>query len=431
MHPILFHIPREVFGVPLFGWGLLLALWAVFGAGLLIYVVRKQGWTADTWGYLPSLAVVAAVLIWVLPTICDAEGLPIRGYGVLVLCGVLAGTGLGVLRARRVGLSPDLMISLAFWTILPGIVAARLFYVVEYWQRDYLPVLSADGFPALLVAIVNLSQGGLVIYGAFLGAMAGLFGIVRTQRLSLLAVLDLVAPCLMLGMVFGRIGCLMAGCCFGGLCVHGPGIAFPPESPPYLNQMMRGQFYGFTLSGNPNAKPEILDVRKDSPAAQAGLQKRDLLVQLDGIAIPNAGQAYRLLEKTLTERRPLRIEVQGRPPLTLPAVEIPRRSLPVHPTQIYSSLGTLLLCLLLLAYDPFHRRDGELFALMVSVYAVNRFLIEILRTDEPPIFGTGMSIAQNISLVLLLLMAGFWWYLLRRPPGLALARKSLKSIIDC
>ena len=68
--------------------------------------------------------------------------------------------------------------------------------------------------------------------------------------------------------------------------------------------------------------------------------------------------------------------------MRLPAIEIPARSLPVYPTQIYSSLDALLLTLLLLAYDPFRRRDGELFALMLSVYAMTRFLIEILRTDE-------------------------------------------------
>jgi phosphatidylglycerol---prolipoprotein diacylglyceryl transferase len=430
MHPILFHIPSEIFGLPLFGWGLLAALWGAFSLGLLIYVARKQGWTADTWLYLPSLAVVAAVLIWVLPAICDSGGLPIRGYGVMVLCGVLSGTALGVHRARRAGLSPDLMISLAFWTILPGIVAARLFYVVEYWQLDYLPAFNHGGIPALLVAIANLSQGGLVIYGGLLGAMVGLLGIIRANRLPLLAILDMIAPSMMLGMVFGRIGCLMTGCCYGGLCLHGPGLEFPPESPAYMNQTIRGQFYGFTISGDPNAAPVIRSVRPDTPAAQAGLKRHDRLHKLNGIAIRTAGDAFPVLQKTLAEDKPLSVEVEGRPPVTLDAVPVPQHSLAVYPTQIYSAIDALILFLLLLAYDPFRRRDGELFALMISVYAVTRFFVEILRTDEPPIFGTGMSIAQNISLLLLLLMAGFWCYLLHRPRGLAYGRKPQAAVAE-
>jgi len=424
MLPILFHIPREVGGLPLFGYGLLVAVWAVFGVGMMFYVVRRQGWMADTWGYLPVLLIVTAVFIWVLPAICDSQGLPIRGYGVMTLLAVLAGMALGAYRARRVGISADTLVSLAFWVVLPGIVGARLFYVVEYWSTSYLPVFEQAGLKDLLISVVNLSEGGQVVYGGFFGAMIGLIGFLRSNRLPLLAVLDLIAPSLILGVAIGRIGCLMTGCCFGGVCAHGPAISFPPGSPAYINQMLRGQFYGFALSGDPKVAPVILAVEEDSPAAKAGLKVGNRLVRLGGEDIRIAGRAHRILEGHFVERRPLTVQAEGRSAASLPAVEIPRRSLPVHPTQIYSSIGALLICLLLLAYDPLRRRDGELFALMVGVYAVARFFMEMLRTDEVPIFGTGMSISQNISLLLLVCMAGFWYYLLRRPPGLAMVKKA-------
>ena len=113
------------------------------------------------------------------------------------------------------------------------------------------------------------------------------------------------------------------------------------------------------------------------------------------------------------------IQITDRPTITVPAIAPPKRSLPVHPTQILQHDRRLVLCLLLLAYDPFRRRDGEVFALMMSIYPVTRFLIESLRSDEAAVLGTGMSISQNVSLVLLVCAAALWFYLCRQPPGKA------------
>ena len=95
------------------------------------------------------------------------------------------------------------------------------------------------------------------------------------------------------------------------------------------------------------------------------------------------------------------------------------RSLAVHPTQLYSTIDALILCFLLLFYDRFRRRDGELTALMMTIYPITRFLIERIRTDEAAIWGTGLHISQNISLGLLVVAIGLWIYILRRPAKLA------------
>ena len=135
--------------------------------------------------------------------------------------------------------------------------------------------------------------------------------------------------------------------------------------------------------------------------------------------ISTAGEAHEYLIENFQKREPLKIETSGRPAVELPAVDIPHRSLPVQPTQIYSAIDAILICLLLLVAEPFCRRDGELFALGISIYTVTRFLIEILRCDEAPISGTGMTVSQNISLALLILVVGLWRYVLRRPKGKA------------
>ncbi len=84
----------------------------------------------------------------------------------------------------------------------------------------------------------------------------------------------------------------------------------------------------------------------------------------------------------------------------------------------------LLLCLLLLVVDRFRRRDGVLFALLMSTYPVSRFFIESLRSDEADVLGTRMSIAQNVSILLLVCAVALWIYVLRQPKHLAFSKPS-------
>ena len=92
---------------------------------------------------------------------------------------------------------------------------------------------------------------------------------------------------------------------------------------------------------------------------------------------------------------------------------LPERSLPVHPTQAYSAINALLICAFLLAVSPFCRRDGMVLALLLSIYPVTRFLLEQIRTDEASVFGTGLSISQNVSIALLSAVAALWIWVLR------------------
>ena len=418
----LFYIPAKIAGYPVFGPGLLLAVWAVASVGLMAWLARRQGFNADTWGYVPILLILGAAILWVLPAICDSQGLglPIRGYGMMMLLAVVAGTLLAAWRAKRVGLDPDLIFSLAFWMMVPGIIGARAFYVIHFWP-EYQPCYTepGGGLGPLVGHVINLAEGGLVVYGAFFGGMVGLIAFARKHRLPLLALCDLIGPSMILGLAIGRIGCLMNGCCFGAVCDRPWAISFPPVTPAYQSQVRRGQMYGFTLSDDPNDEPRLLAVEPHSPADHAGLKPGDRLQSINGAALPTAKQAFQELFTAFDQRQPLHIRVEGGLAITLPAIGPPERSLAVHPTQLYSTIDALILCLLLLAYDRFRRRDGEILAMMMSIYPVTRFCVESLRSDEAAVLGTGLSIAQNVSLLILICAAGLWFYILRRPRGLA------------
>ena len=88
----------------------------------------------------------------------------------------------------------------------------------------------------------------------------------------------------------------------------------------------------------------------------------------------------------------------------------------MHPTQLYSALDGLILLVLLSAYYPLRRRDGEVMGLLMVTYPITRFLIEHLRNDEG-VFFAGLTISQNISLALLLGGSSSGASSLRSPAG--------------
>jgi phosphatidylglycerol:prolipoprotein diacylglycerol transferase len=89
-------------------------------------------------------------------------------------------------------------------------------------------------------------------------------------------------------------------------------------------------------------------------------------------------------------------------------------STPVHPTQIYSVIGGLLLLGLLSAYYPHRRRDGEVMALLMVTYPVARFVFESYRGDEP-VYLAGLTMSQGISVIVFLGGLALWYRLARLP----------------
>ena len=417
MRTTLFHIPTEVAGLPLFGFGLLLAVWAVVSLGILLVLVRRQGFNADTRSHLPLLGLAGLVIAFLLPAIVKPEGLPIRGYGAMFLLGVVSGVGLAVYRARRRGLDTELIYSLALWMIVAGLVGARLFYIIEYWDRFQTgPLLSRLG------AMVNVTEGGLVVYGSFLAVLPAMFYFARSHKLPILALADLVAPSMLVGLALGRVGCFLNGCCFGGTCDLPWAVEFPFGSPPHQQQVQDGRLFlhGLKLAADPAGHPIVREVEPGSPATAAGLAERQQVREIDGRQTDTLDEAMFALMDVQGEGRAVSIVTAESPQaktFVLPAA--PERSLPIHPAQLYSTLDAVIICFFLLAYDPFRRRDGELLALLITIYPVTRFLIEIIRTDEGPVFQTGLSISQNVSLLLLVVAAGLWYYVRRQPRGVA------------
>ena len=140
----------------------------------------------------------------------------------MLLIGFVAGVTLAVRQARRMGLNPDVIYSFAFWIFVAGIVGARVFFVIQYHEQFW-----RENPVAMIGAVVNITEGGLVVYGAFLGVVLAGFVFLRVHKLPVLAFADLIVPSLALGLAIGRIGCFLNGCCYGGPCELPWAVSFP------------------------------------------------------------------------------------------------------------------------------------------------------------------------------------------------------------
>ncbi len=273
--------------------------------------------------------------------------LKIFGFGLMLCLAFLGAIGLAHWRARRARLDPEWIFDLAFGVMLGGIIGARAFYVWQYWGTDRMRGWSE---------VFRIWEGGLVFYGGMIGATIGGLIIAVRRGMPILAMMDVVAPSVALGLALGRIGCFLNGCCYGDPCDLPIAMRFPPGSPPWWHQ--------------------ALDAER-RPTDQW---------------IP--GITWELLEQVR----------QGQiPPGTA-------WSAPVHATQLYSAIDGIVIMLLLLAYSKVRAHTGQVMALLLISYPITRTLIEYLRGDERAFFA-GLTISQNVSVIIFGIGLVMWLWL--------------------
>jgi len=139
------------------------------------------------------------------PTLFRWGGFSLHAYGLFIAVGFLLGIGLALKEARRQGLPGERLLDLALYIIISAIIGSRLFYAIIHYPQYLQDPLS----------IFKIWEGGLVFFGGLiLSFMVGGWYI-KKAGLPFWETADLLAPSLALGQVFGRLGCLAAGCCYG------------------------------------------------------------------------------------------------------------------------------------------------------------------------------------------------------------------------
>lgn len=139
----------------------------------------------------------------------------IHGYGLMIGIGFMLCVIMGMKRAKKQGLNSEAIIDIALIGIVTGFLGAKLLFVIvelEDFLKNPMSVLGSEGF---------------VVYG---GVIAGvLSGIIycRVKKLEFFKYFDLAAPSIALAQGFGRIGCFLAGCCYGRETDSWCGVVFP------------------------------------------------------------------------------------------------------------------------------------------------------------------------------------------------------------
>ena len=405
--------------------------------------------------------------------------IPLRvfGYGAMLVVGFILGIYLARWRARRSGENPDVITNCGILALVAGVLGARAAYVIENWST----FATADN---RLAEIINITGGGLIYYGGLSLATATVLLYLWIKRLSVRRYLDILAASIMLGLAFGRAGCILNGCCFGGPCRADWALAlrFPMfsrpliklngtpgpfsdgadgPSPLYGDQLSRGvvnpderlvnllspavlhpprYLHGrlgtgqlATMLGNEEsarkafyhlAGPDgLLSENEFIQAVRNGnnflrgsehwdearsfdtnrddklsfddswryLQfRRDWLVgKFDADADGKLNPAERQLADSYLQE-------------DLYALAGNEWSQPVRPAQPLGLINALLLAALLMGFYRLRRREGQVFALMLVLYPITRFVLESIRADNPHDLLHGiLTHNQHTSLIML------------------------------
>jgi phosphatidylglycerol:prolipoprotein diacylglycerol transferase len=140
-----------------------------------------------------------------LPVLFESAGFRIYSYGILMAIGFIAGVFFSRWQGEREGMDPDLFLDIGFWLIFSGILGARLLYILTN-----LPDYSDN--PA---EIFKFWKGGLVFYGGVFCAVCAVILFTNRKHIGFFRVGDIFMIGVAIGEGFGRIGCFLAGCCYG------------------------------------------------------------------------------------------------------------------------------------------------------------------------------------------------------------------------
>ncbi|HTQ09089.1 MAG TPA: prolipoprotein diacylglyceryl transferase [Fimbriimonadaceae bacterium] len=159
-----------------------------------------------------------------LPILFKIGSFPIHTYGVLMVIAFLVALAFARKRATRYGISPNKLSDMAFVMLIAGVLGARILFLIQEPPRDWHEYFS-------------IQFAGLTSFGGLIGGALVAIWWVWRKKMPMRPMLDVLGPPLLVGWAIGRVGCLMNGCCYGGVC--------PPNLPWALHIVVGGRTLPF------------------------------------------------------------------------------------------------------------------------------------------------------------------------------------------
>lgn len=143
------------------------------------------------------------------PTAFKLGDRPIAWYGIIITSAILFTVFYIYFRGKRKHLVLDDLIDLAFFTVIPGIIGARAYYVFFDWMKD------PSGYNSF-IDVIAIWNGGIAIYGALIGGAIGCLCALRYKKIRIPAFFDILALAVQFAQAMGRWGNFCNAEAFGG-----------------------------------------------------------------------------------------------------------------------------------------------------------------------------------------------------------------------
>jgi len=242
------------------------------------------------------------------PDLLTIGPITLHTYGLFVALGFFVGLLITAKLGKSEGFSPQQIMDMGFIIILSAIIGSRVMYVLM--NTAYYTHAPLDMF--------KIWEGGLVFSGGVIGVILTMLWHIKRHGLPLGKTADLWTPAIAIGQGIGRIGCFMAGCCYGK----------PTDS-----------IFGVVFT-HPKSLATPLNV-------------------------------------------------------------------PLHPTQIYSSLSGFVIFLVVMLLYTKKKFEGQVFLWFLIMHSTARLAIERFRGDDRGILlGSNMSVTQLLAVLVLITAVG-------------------------
>lgn len=165
----------------------------------------------------------------------------VHGYGLMIAIGIVTAYSLAESRAKKTGLDPDRLFGIVLWSVCMGFVGSKALYYITILDQ-----VIAD--PSILLDL----SSGWVVYGGILAGLLTAYLYCRHWKISFFQYADLLMPVIALAQGFGRIGCFLAGCCYGvrtdlPIAVTFTHSHFAPNGVPLFPTQLFSSAFDFAL----------------------------------------------------------------------------------------------------------------------------------------------------------------------------------------